>query len=77
MGLPAIIDDAAATERVKNAIVAQLAERGGPAPVSQRGLAALLNTSRPTVRRAIHGLVLTGIVAAEATRNGTMLRLVA
>ncbi len=63
-------------ERVKNAILGQLKERGEVA-ASQRGLAALIGTSRPTVRRAINTLMLAGIVMAEATRNGTVLRLAA
>ena len=74
---PAITDDIVTRERLKTAILNQPAERGGSASSSERGLAALIGTSRPTVRRAIHGLVIAGIVAAEATRNGTMLRLVA
>lgn len=74
---PAVVDDAVARERVKTAILNQLAERGGSAVASERGLAALIGASKPTVRRAIHGLVIAGLVAAEATRNGTMLRLVA
>lgn len=61
----------------QTAILNQLEKRGGSASSSERGLAALIGTSRPTVRRAIHGLVLAGIVAAEASRNGTLLRLVA
>jgi hypothetical protein len=74
---PAAIDDAATRERVKVAILNQLEKRGGSAESSERGLAALIGASRTTVRRSIHGLVLAGVIAAEATRTGTMLRLVA
>lgn len=47
-------------------------------PASERGLAALLGSvSRSTVRRSIHSLAAAGLVAMEASRNGTILRLVA
>ena len=73
---PQSADDAAAREKVKTAILKQLAARGGAVASSERGLAALLGASRPTLRRAITGLVVAGVIAAEASRNGTMLRLV-
>jgi hypothetical protein len=69
-------DDATTREKVKAAILDQLAARGGSVRESERGLAALIGTSKPTVRRAINGLVVAGLVAAEASRNGTLLRLV-
>jgi hypothetical protein len=69
-------DDAATRERVKAAILNQLEQRGGSLGKSERGIAALIGASRPTVRRAINGLVIAGLIAAEASRNGTMLRLV-
>ena len=69
-------DDAATREKVKRAILNQLEKRGGSLGKSERGIAALIGASRPTVRRAINGLVLAGLVAAEASRNGTMLRLI-
>lgn len=69
-------EDATARERVKGAILDQLGKRGGSLAKSERGLAALIGTSRPTVRRAINGLVVAGLVAAAASRNGTVLRLV-
>lgn len=73
---PENTDDAATRERVKAAILNQLEKCGGSVASSERGLAALIGASRPTVRRAINGLALAGIVAAETTRSGTMLRLV-
>jgi len=73
---PQKMDDPTTRERVKRAIVDQLNQRGGSLAKSERGLAALIGASRPTVRRAINGLVVAGLVAAEASRNGTMLRLV-
>lgn len=63
-------------ERVKNAILDQLKERGGPVQIGERGLALSLGAKRSTVRRALNGLVVAGLIAAEASRNGTMLRLV-
>lgn len=62
-------------ERVKNAILDQLKERGGPVQIGERGLALSLGAKRSTVRRALNGLVVAGLIAAEASRNGTMLRL--
>lgn len=64
-------------ERVKAALVDHLKTKGGSVAQSERGLAALIGASRPTVRRAISGLAMAGIIAADATRNGTLLRLVA
>jgi hypothetical protein len=69
-------DDAATREKVKSAILNQLKKRGGSVAGSERGIVALIGASRPTVRRAINGLVLGGLVAAEASRNGTMPRLI-
>ena len=73
---PTKTDDAASCEKVKAAILNQLEQRGGSLGKSERGIAALIGASRPTVRRAINGLVIAGLIAAEASRNGTMLRLV-
>jgi hypothetical protein len=64
-----------ATTKVKAAIVDHLKAHGGKVQGGERGLAKLIGSSRGTMKRAINGLVLTGIVAAEAGRNGTMLRL--
>ena len=70
-------DDAATREKVKTAILNQLEQRGGSLGKSERGIAALIGASRPTVRRAINGLVIAGLVAAEASRSGTVLTLLA
>ena len=70
-------DQPAAREEVKRKIVGQLKANGGSKVSSERGLAKLIGTSKPTVRRALQSLVMAGVIAAEATRNGTMLRLVA
>lgn len=63
-------------ERVKSAILDQLKNRGGSVQTGERGLALSLGAKRSTVRRALNGLVMAGLIAAEASRNGTMLRLV-
>lgn len=63
-------------EEVKNRIVKQLKANGGSKVASERGLAKLIGTSKPTARRALQSLVMAGVIAAEATRNGTMLRLI-
>lgn len=68
--------DAQAREKVKSAIVSQLQKSGGSVQAGERGLARLIGTNRSTMKRAINGLVMAGLVAAEATRSGTMLRLV-
>ncbi len=62
---------------VKKRIVNQLKANGGSAHASERGLAKLIGTSKPTARRALQGLIAAGVIAAEAGRNGTLLRLVA
>ncbi|WP_072395468.1 hypothetical protein [Hyphomicrobium sp. CS1GBMeth3] len=64
-------------EKVKAAIVKQLKVSGGSVSSGERGLAKLIGANRSTMRRAINGLVTAGVIAAEATRNGTMLRLIA
>jgi len=64
-------------QKVKRAIVQQLKASGGSVSSGERGLAKLIGANRSTMRRAINGLVVAGVIAAEATRNGTMLRLVA
>lgn len=74
---PAATADVASREKAKLALVNHIKEGGGSVAASERGLAALIGHSKPTVRRAINSLVLAGIVAAEVTRNGTALRLVA
>lgn len=56
-------------DRVKAALLDHLKTKGGSVAQSERGLAALIGASRPTVRRAINGLTIAGIVAAEATRQ--------
>ena len=66
---PEKTDDAATREKVKAAILNQLEQRGGSLGKSERGIAALIGASRPTVRRAINGLVLAGLVAAEASET--------
>jgi len=62
---------------VAKAIVNQLQAAGGSLSRSERGLAKLIGTSKPTARRAIHGLAAAGIIALEASRSGTVMRLLA
>lgn len=64
-----------AREKVKAALVQQLKAHGGSVSSGERGLAKRLGANRSTMKRAINGLVLAGVIAAEATRNGTVLRL--
>lgn len=46
------------------------------AKVTERGLAALLGSvSRSTVRRSIHSLAAAGVIALEASKQGTIVRL--
>lgn len=60
--------------RVKQAKASSKARRRGQ---SAKRKAKLIGANRSTMRRAMNSLVMAGIVAAEATRNGTVLRLVA
>lgn len=62
--------------KVKAALVDHLKANGGKVSSGERGLAKLIGSSRGTMKRAINGLVLAGIVSLEASRNGTILRLV-
>lgn len=68
-------ENGTAREEVKKRIVEQLKASGGSKVSSERGLAKLLGTSKPTARRALQSLIIAGVIAAEATRNGTALRL--
>ena len=70
-------EPAAGKDNVAKAIVQELQAAGGSLSRSERGLARLIGTSKPTARRAIHGLAAAGIIALEATKAGTMLRRVA
>jgi hypothetical protein len=74
---PREVEAPSAQQDVKTRIVNQLKASGGSKASSERGLAKLIGTSKPTARRALQSLILAGVIAAEATRNGTMLRLVA
>lgn len=65
-----------AQEQAAQRIVDRLKSEGGSTTSTERGLAESLGTSRPTVRRALNGLVLAGLVGLEATRQGTALRLI-
>ncbi|WP_296201621.1 hypothetical protein [uncultured Hyphomicrobium sp.] len=73
-GLPESSDTT--REKVKAAIVDHLKASGGSLSGGERGLAKALGSNRGTMKRALNGLVLAGIVSLEATRNGTVLRLV-
>lgn len=64
-----------AHDKTAQAIVEKLKAQGGSTTNTERGLAELLGTSRPTVRRALNSLVLAGMVGLEATKQGTFLRL--
>lgn len=65
-----------ARAKVKAAIVDHLKANGGQVAAGERGLAKLIGSSRGTMKRALQGLILAGVVAAEASRNGTVLRLI-
>jgi len=66
----------ATREKVKRAVVDHLKANDGKASGGERGLAKLIGSSRGTMKRALQGLVAAGIVSLEASRNGTILRLV-
>lgn len=65
-----------AREDVKKRILKQVKASGGTVSGSQRGLSKLIGADKTTMRRAINGLVAAGVLAMEANRNGTLLRLV-
>ncbi len=66
------------TPAIRKAVEKRLAKevkRRGEIPASERGLAALLgNVSKSTVRRSIHSLAAAGLIALEASHQGTVLR---
>lgn len=64
-------------EDVKKRILRTVKASGGTVSGSQRGLSKLIGADKTTMRRAINGLVTAGVLAMEANRNGTLLRLVA
>lgn len=65
-----------ARAKVTAAIVDHLKANGGQVEGGERGLAKLIGSSRGTMKRALNGLVLAGIVSLEASRNGSILRLI-
>jgi hypothetical protein len=75
----------ATRERVKKAVVDQVSTKvvdhlkasGGTLSSGERGLAKLIGSNRGTMKRALNALTLAGIVSLEASRNGTILRLMA
>jgi hypothetical protein len=73
---PVNIEVEPARAKVTAAIVDHLKANGGEVAGGERGLAKLIGSSRGTMKRALQGLVLAGIVAAEASRNGTIIRLI-
>ena len=66
----------AVREEVKKRIVGKLQESGGSVKGGERGLARLIGANRSTMRRAVNSLTMAGVLAVEATRYGTVLRLV-
>lgn len=71
--LPADLAVKAAADRVLD----HVRKEGGALAKSERGLAALIGAPRSTTRRAVHALAMAGLVALEASRSGTVLKLVA
>lgn len=65
--------------KAKTSVEAQLVDhlkQNTGAKVTERGLAALLGSvSRSTVRRSIHSLAAAGVIALEASKQGTIIRL--
>lgn len=66
-----------AREDVKKRILKQVKASGGSVSGSQRGLSKLIGADKTTMRRAINGLVAAGVLAMEANRSGTLLKMVA
>ena len=64
-------------EAVANSIMNHLRNHGGSLSGSERGLAKQLGTSKPTLRRTIQGLAAAGLIIPEATKAGTVLKLLA
>ena len=60
---------------VQRLLVNHLRDHGGSLNGSERSIAKAVGTSKPTVRRAIHALAAAGVIAPEATKAGTVLKL--
>lgn len=72
---PVSEDTETAREEVKKRVLTHLKTSGGQVAGSQRGLSKLIGADKTTWRRAINSLTVAGIVAMEATRSGTALKL--
>jgi hypothetical protein len=71
--LPA--SDLGERHRVASQIVSHLRANGGQAEGSHRSLGKLLGADRNTVSRALRGLATSGVIAVQATRQGSVLKL--
>ena len=60
---------------VQRLLVNHLRNHGGSLNGSERSIAKAVGTSKPTVRRAIHALAAAGVILPEATKAGTVLKL--
>lgn len=67
--------NAATRETVGQLIMNHLRTNGGSVSGSERGLAKLIGTSKPTLRRSIQSLTAAGLVLARPTKRGTELTL--
>lgn len=66
-----------ATEQAADRVLDHVRREGGVLKKSERGLAASIGAPKTTVRRALHLLATAGLIAIEAGRNGSVLRLIA
>ena len=63
-------------EEVKSAVLDLLRASGGSTAGGERGLAKRLGSNRGTLGRAVSALVVAGMISLEATKAGTVLRLI-
>jgi DNA-binding IclR family transcriptional regulator len=75
--VPVVQPAESAVTAAADAVLDHVRREGGAVAKSERGLARLIGQPRSTVRRAVHLLVAGGLLAIEASRSGSVLRLVA
>ena len=63
------------TEAIAALVLNHLKTHGGSISSTERGLAAVLGTSKPTIRRTIQALSASGMVVVQASKQGTRLQL--
>lgn len=62
-------------DAIARMVLNHIKNHGGSIRSTERGLAMVLNTSKPTIRRTIQAMASSGVLAIQADKTGTTLRL--